>query len=157
MKHNLIADIVKPWWFLKIIWADFLVKEFALFYVRIVNRHHHGQIVCMSYFYKMILFTGLLCDNSNSLTYKPRKGQSPTLLSGNYVTRGVNVFPQCIAIQTSISTFSWLYISYRLAFHSNNSNLDVWRPLYFCNKCLKWRLFSFKNQQFRTLLESQFR
>ena len=46
MKHNLIADIVKPWWFLKIVWADFLVEQFALFYVRIVKRTKSDTITC---------------------------------------------------------------------------------------------------------------
>ena len=30
----------------------------------------------------------------------------------------------------------WLYISCRLAFHSNNTNLNVWIPVSFCNQCL---------------------
>ena len=50
----------------------------------------------------IILFTGLLCDNSNSLTYEPRKGQSPTLSRAN-----------CVILHLM------------LAFHSNNSNLNV--------------------------------
>ena len=48
------------------------------------------------------LFTGLLCDSLNSLTYKPRKGQSPTLSRSNRVI-----------------------LHLMLAFRSNNSNLNV--------------------------------
>ena len=50
----------------------------------------------------IILFTGLLCHYSNSLTYEPRKGQSPTLSRAN-----------CVILHLM------------LAFHSNNSNLNV--------------------------------
>ena len=32
----------------------------------------------------IILFTGLLCDNSKSPAYKARKGQSPTLSRAKY-------------------------------------------------------------------------
>ena len=76
MKHNLIADIVKPWWFLKIVFSSKTICVILRTNCKQNKvRHHHVQIVCMSYFWKMILFTGLLCDNSNSLTYKPRKGK----------------------------------------------------------------------------------
>ena len=34
----------------------------------------------------IILFTGLLCDNSNSPAYEAQKGQSPTLSHAKYVT-----------------------------------------------------------------------
>ena len=34
----------------------------------------------------IILFTGLLCDNSNSPAYEARKGQNPTLSRAKYVT-----------------------------------------------------------------------
>ena len=50
----------------------------------------------------IILFTGLLCDNWNFLMYEPRKGQSPTLSCAN-----------CVILHLV------------LAFHSNNSNLNV--------------------------------
>ena len=46
--------------------------------------------------------TRLLCDNSNSLTYEQQKGQSPTLSRAN-----------CVILHLM------------LAFHSNNSKLNV--------------------------------
>ena len=51
-----------------------------------------------------------LMHNSNSLTYGPRKRQSPTLSRTN-----------CVILHPL------------LAFHSNNSILNVWRHLKFCN------------------------
>ena len=63
-----------PRWFLKIVWENFVVKQFASFLrtncERAKDQHLHLQIVCMSYFYN----SRLLRDNSNSLTYEPRKG-----------------------------------------------------------------------------------
>ena len=77
MKHNLIADVVmKPRWFLKIVWENFVVKQFAFFYVRIVKgpkTNISTRKLCAGVIFR-ILFTRLLCDNSNSLTYEPRKG-----------------------------------------------------------------------------------
>ena len=76
MKHNLIADVViKQRWFLKIAWENFVVKQFAFFFVQIVKgpktNIFTGKLCAWVVF--IILFTRLLCDNSNSLTYKPRK------------------------------------------------------------------------------------
>ena len=77
MKHNLITDVViKPRWFLKIVWENFVVKQFAFFYVRIVKGPKTNIFTCKlcAWVIFIILFTRLLCDNSNSLTYEPRKG-----------------------------------------------------------------------------------
>ena len=77
MKHNLIADVImNPRWFLKIVWDNFVVNNLPFLRTnceRAKDQHLHMQIVCMNYFY-LILFTRLLCDNSNSLTYERRKG-----------------------------------------------------------------------------------
>ena len=79
MKHNLIADVVikPPRWFLKIVWENFVVKQFALFYVRIVKGPKNNIFSCKlcAWVIFIILITRLLCDNSNSLTYEPRKGE----------------------------------------------------------------------------------
>ena len=53
----------------------------------------------------IILFTELLCDNSNSLMYEPLKGPSPTLLHAN-----------CLTV--------YLMQTDNLTFHSNN-NMNV--------------------------------
>ena len=45
---------------------------------------------CVHDFIVVILLTELLCDNSNSLTYEPRNGQSPTLSRANCVTAYLN-------------------------------------------------------------------
>ena len=76
MKHNLIADVViKQRWFLKIAWENFVVKQFAFFFVQIVKGPKTNIFTCKlcAWVIFIILFTRLLCDNSNSLTYKPRK------------------------------------------------------------------------------------
>ena len=119
MKHNLIADVViKPRWFLKIVWENFVVKNLPFFDVRIVKGRKPNIFTCKlcAWVIFIILFTGLLCDNSNSLTYEPRKGAK----SNTFHVPAV-----------------WLCISCRLAFHNNNSNLDVWRPVSFSTQCLK--------------------
>ena len=64
----------------------------------------------------IILFTRLLCDNSNSLTYEPRKEEKS------------NTFTCQLCDSTSHA--DWLFTMI-------NSNLDVWRPVSFCNQCLK--------------------
>ena len=77
MKHNLIADVVmKPRWFLKIVWENFVVNNLRFFYVRIVKGPKTNIFTCKlcAWVIFIILFTRLLCDNSNSLTYEPRKG-----------------------------------------------------------------------------------
>ena len=77
MKHNLIADVViKPRWFLEIVWENFVVKQLSFFYVRIVKGPKINIFTCKlcAWVIFIILFTRLLCDNSNSLTYEPRKG-----------------------------------------------------------------------------------
>ena len=76
MKHNLIADVVmKPRWFLKIVWENFVVNNLLLFYVRIVKGPKTNIFMCKlcAWVIFMILFPRLLCDNSNSLTYKQQK------------------------------------------------------------------------------------
>ena len=87
MKHNSIADVVKPRWFLKIVWENFLVNNLRFFYVRIVKGPKSNIFTwkLCAWVIFIILFTGLLCDNSNSLTYEPRKGQIPTLSRVNCV------------------------------------------------------------------------
>ena len=80
MKHNLIADIVmKPRWFLKIVWENFVVNNFLFFYVRIVKGPKINIFTCKlcAWVIFIILFSRLLCDNSNSLTYEQRKGAKP--------------------------------------------------------------------------------
>ena len=77
MKHNLIADVVmKPRWFLKIVWENFAVNNLPFFNVGIVKRPKTNIFTCKlcARVIFIILFTSLLCDNSNSLTYEPRKG-----------------------------------------------------------------------------------
>ena len=77
MKHNLIADVViKPRWFLKSVWENFVVNNLSLFYVRIVKGPKTNIFTCKlcALVIFIILCTRLLCDNSNSLTYERRKG-----------------------------------------------------------------------------------
>ena len=78
MKHNLIADvIIKPRWFLKIVWENFVVNNLPFFFhVRIVKGPKTNFFTCKlcARVIFIILFTRLLCDSSNSLTYEPRKG-----------------------------------------------------------------------------------
>ena len=120
MKHNLIADVViKPRWFLKIAWENFVVKQFAFFfYVRIVKGPKTNIFTCKlcAWVIFIILFTRLLCDNSNSLTYEPRKGAKS------------NTFT--CQLCDCASHADWLFTMI-------NSNLNVWRPVSFCNQCLK--------------------
>ena len=81
MKHNLIADVVmKPRWFLKIVWENFVVNNLALFYVRIVKGPKTNIFMCKlcEWVIFRLLFTRLLCDNLNSLTHEPRKGVKST-------------------------------------------------------------------------------
>ena len=105
MKHNLIADVVKPRWFLKIVWENFPVNNLRFVYVRIVKGPKSNMFTCKlcAWLIFITLFTGLLCDNSNSVTYEPRKGQSPTLSRANSVI-----------------------LHLMLAFHRNNSNLNLY-------------------------------
>ena len=81
----------------------FSSKQFTFFYVRIVKGPKSNIFTCKlcAWVIFIILFTGLLCDNSNSLTYEPRKGQSPTLSRAN-----------CVILHLM------------LAFHSNKQLLD---------------------------------
>ena len=79
MKHNLIfiADVVmKPRWFLKIVWDNFVVNNLRFFFRRDCKRAKDQHPMCKlcAWVIFMILFTRFLCDNSNSLTYKQRKG-----------------------------------------------------------------------------------
>ena len=119
MKHNLIADVViRPRWFLKIAWENFVVNNLRFFKVRIVKGPKTNIFTCKScaWVIFIILFTRLLCDNSNSLTYEPRKGAKS------------NTFTCQLCDCTSHA--DWLFTMI-------NSNLDVWRPVSFCNQCLK--------------------
>ena len=91
IKHNLIADVVmKPRWFLKIVEKicvflrtnckrakdQHLHMQIAFFNVRIVKGPKTNIFTCKlcAWVILIILFTRLPCDNSNSLTYEPRKG-----------------------------------------------------------------------------------
>ena len=62
--------------FLKIVWENFVVKQFAFFNVRIAKGPKTNIFTCKlcAWVIFIILFTRLLCDNSNTLTYEPRKG-----------------------------------------------------------------------------------
>ena len=63
-------------------------NQFALFYVRIVKGTKSNTLTCKlcAWAIFIILFTELLCEKSNSLTYEPRKGQSPILSRANCMT-----------------------------------------------------------------------
>ena len=77
MKHNLIADFVmKPMWFLKMVWENFIVNNLRFFKVRMVKGPKTNIFTwkLCAWVIFLILFTRILCDNSNSLTYEPRKG-----------------------------------------------------------------------------------
>ena len=77
MKHNLIADVVmKPMWFLKMVWENFIVNNLRFFKVRMVKGPKTNIFTwkLCAWVIFLILFTRILCDNSNSLTYEPRKG-----------------------------------------------------------------------------------
>ena len=98
MKHSLIADVIS---YNRL--GKFSSKQFA--FCTNCNRANVQPSLpanCVRELFLYILFTGLLCDNSNSLTYEPRKGQSPTLSRAN-----------CVILHRM------------LAFHSNNSNLNL--------------------------------
>ena len=112
--NNFIADVRKGSNLLKSFEQSNLVNNMRSFTYKFWKskvQHLHVQIVWWVIF--IILFTRLLCDNSNSLITKGGKVQ-------HFHVPAVR-----------------LYISCRLAFHSNNSNLNVWRPVSFCNQCLK--------------------
>ena len=47
MKHNLIANVIlKPRWFLNIVWENFVVKNFPFFNVRIVKGPKTNTFTC---------------------------------------------------------------------------------------------------------------
>ena len=95
MKHNLIADVViKQRWFLKIAWENFVVKQFAFFFVQIVKGPKTNIFTCKlcAWVIFIILLTGLLCDRIPSRT--------------NYE------IGQPFHVQTV-----WLYFSCRMASH----------------------------------------
>ena len=122
IKHNLLADVVmKPRWFLKIVWGNFVVNNLRFFYLRIVKGPKTNIFTCKlcAWVIFIILFTRLLCDNSNSLKL-PHVG----------TTKGGKVQHFHVPVV-------WLSISCRLAFHNNNSNLNVRRPVSFGNQCLE--------------------
>ena len=119
MKHNLIADVImKPRWFLKIFWENFVVKNLPFFNVRIVKGRKTNIFRCKlcAWVIFIILFTSLLCDNSNSLTYERRKGAKS------------NTFTCQLCDRTSHADWFFTMI---------DSNLDVWGPVWFCKQCLK--------------------
>ena len=77
MKHNLIGDVImKPRWFLKIVWENFVINNWRFFYVRIVKEPKTNIFTCKlcAWVIFRILFTRLLYDNSNCLTHEQRKG-----------------------------------------------------------------------------------
>ena len=86
----------------------FLLPYFISYYLSpfTINQFHNhdAEVYAPQH---LVLFTGLLCDNQNSLTYEPRKGQSPTLSRAN-----------CVILHPM------------LAFHSNNSNLNVYEDIF---------------------------
>ena len=88
------------------------------FHVQILKGAKSNIFTCKLYLWVIftILFTRLLCDNSHSLTYEPQN------IGGK--------------VQHFHMPAVWLYISCRLALHSNNSNLNVGRPVSFCNQYL---------------------
>ena len=67
---------MKPRWFLKIVWENFVVNNLLLFYVRIVKGPKTNIFMSKlcAWVIFMILFPRLLWDNSNSLMYEQRKG-----------------------------------------------------------------------------------
>ena len=87
-----------------------------LFYVRIVKGPKTNIFTCKlcAWVIFIILFTSLLCDNSNSLTYEPRKGAKSNTCQLCDITPHAD----------------WLFTII-------NRNLDVWIPVSFCNQCLK--------------------
>ena len=74
--HNFIADVRKGGDLLKSFEQSHLVNNMRFFYVRIVKGPKTNIFTCKlcAWVIFIILFTRLLCDNSNSLTYEPRKG-----------------------------------------------------------------------------------
>ena len=107
MKHNLIADVViKPRWFLKIAWENFVVKQFAFFFLQIVKGPKTNIFTCKlcAWVIFIILFTRLLCDNSNSLTYKPRKRAK----SNTFMCQLCDCTPQADWLFTRIRV-TWTY------------------------------------------------
>ena len=115
MKHNLIADVLKRRWFRKIVWENFVGNNLRLFYVRIVKGLKSNIFMCKLWVWVIliILFTWLLCDNSNSLMYEPWKGQSRTLSHAN-----------CVILHLML-VFTVIIVTWML-----------WRHLQFCNYCL---------------------
>ena len=107
MKHNLIADVViKQRWFLKIAWENFVVKQFAFFFLQIVKGPKTNIFTCKlcAWVIFIILFTRLLCDNSNSLTYKPRKRAK----SNTFMCQLCDCTPQADWLFTRIRV-TWTY------------------------------------------------
>ena len=86
-----------------------------LFYVRIVKGPKTNIFTCKlcAWVIFIILFTSLLCDNSNSLTYERRKGAKSDTFT-------------CQLFDCT-SHADWLFTMI-------NSNLEVWRPVLFCNQ-----------------------
>ena len=115
LKHNLIADVVrKPRWFLKIVWENFLVNNLLFVCVRIVIGPCPWAIF-------IILFSGLQCDNSNSLTYEPRKAQSLTLSRANCVILHLNLAFQIKVFNMFVRNFSRDFLRDRLFKNSRGS------------------------------------
>ena len=83
---SIIAHVVKPRWFIKTVWANFLINNLRSFFTNCKRgkvQRLHLQTVCISYFYNPAYWITVW---SNSLTYEPRNGQSPTLSRANCVT-----------------------------------------------------------------------
>ena len=96
---------MKPRWFLKIFWENFVVNNFQFFLrtncKRVKDQHLHVQIVGMSYFYNSVFILAYCVITpipSRTRWTRHERGQSPTL---------------------SLAAV-WLCISCRLAFHNNN-------------------------------------
>ena len=112
MKHNLIADVVtKPRWFLKIVRENFVVKQFASFLRTNCERAKHLKHQHLHMQIVCMSYFYLFC-----FTYEPRKGAKS------------NTFTCQLCDCTSHA--DWLFTMI-------NSNSDVWRPVSFCNQCLK--------------------
>ena len=70
----------KTRWFVKLIWAGQSVKQCVFFHLQIVIGAKSNMFTCKlpAWVIFIILFTTLLSYTSNSLTYKPWSGRSPT-------------------------------------------------------------------------------
>ena len=155
LKHNLIADVVrKPRWFLKIVWENFLVNYLLFVCVRIVigpKSNIFTWKLCPGAIF-IILVSGLLCDNSNSLTYEPRKGQSPTLCA-NCVILHLNLAFQIKVFNIFVCNFSRdflrdrLFRNYRGSRSSRACNVLTFFSRIFRSEVLVYNSYFFQNSR----------